>query len=262
MSTVLDLASLRRHIAAQERLSPLHHPTVTLGLDGLDAALPGGGLSSGALHEVVPASPFDFAAAAGFSFCLLARLIRVRPGTVLWALPAYRGFHEGELYPLGLAAFGLDPGRLIRIETRKGIDILWALEEGLGNSALAAVVGVLPEGERAYDFAASRRLAMRSVRQGVTALILRDKKTAGVATAADTRWSIGSLPSALSGNARSGLGPPHWQLELIKSRRGRPGRWDVEWDHEALSFRLPAPLADRTPAWAHGVVDGHWAKAS
>ncbi|WP_441909676.1 Y-family DNA polymerase, partial [Nitratireductor aquibiodomus] len=26
--------------------------------------------------------------------------------------------------------------------------------------------------------------------------------------------------------------------------------WDVEWDHDTLSFRLPTPLADRTPAWA------------
>jgi protein ImuA len=256
------MAALRQRVAAQERLSPLKHPTVTLGPDRLDAALPDGGLSSGALHEIVPAAPGDFAAEAGFSFCLLARLARVRPGTVLWALPAYRGFHGGELYPLGVAALGFDPGRLIQVEVRKGVDLLWVLEEGLAHSALAAVIGVLPEGDRAYDFAASRRLAMRSARQGVTALILRDREHAGGATAADTRWSVSTLPSVLSGRAKPGLGPPRWRLELTKSRRGRPGHWDVEWDHETLSFRLPAPLADRTPTWAYGAVDDQWAETS
>jgi protein ImuA len=266
MSPATDIERLRRRIAVQERLSSLKRPIVTLGPDRLDAALPDGGLASGALHEIVPTTPRDFAAAAGFGFCLLARLARVRPGTVLWALPAYRSFHEGELYPLGLAALGFDPSRLVQIEVRKGSDILWALEEGLAHSALAAVIGVLPEGDRAYDFTASRRLAMRSAGQGVTALILHDRAHAGATTAADTRWSVGLLPSVLSGGAEPGLGPPRWRLELTKSRRGRPGRWDVEWNHETLSFRLPAPLADRTPAWAHGAIDGqidsHWAEAS
>lgn len=262
MSPAIDIEFLRRHIAAQERLSPLKRPTVTLGPDRLDAALPDGGLSTGALHEIAPVASGDFAAGAGFGFCLLARLARMRPGTVLWALPAYRGLHEGELYPLGVAALGFDPGRLIRVEARKGTDVLWALEEGLAHPALAAVVGVLPEGDRAYDFTASRRLAMRSARQGVTAFILRGRDHAGAATAAETRWSVSALPGALSGRARPGLGPPRWRLALIKSRRGTLGRWDVEWDHETLSFRLPAPLADRTPAWAHGVGDGQWAKAS
>lgn len=262
MNPAIDIEVLRHRIAAQERLSPLQHPTVTLGPDGLDAALPGGGLSSGALHEIVPAALDDFAASAGFGFCLLARLARVRPGPVLWALPAYRDFREGELYPFGIAALGFDPGRLIQIEVRKGVDILWVLEEGLAHPALAAVVGVLPEDDRAYDFAASRRLAMRSARQGVTALILRDRKHTGVATAADTRWTVSALPSVLAGEAKPRLSSPRWRLELTKSRRGRPGRWDVEWNHETLSFRLPAPLADRTPAGAHGAVDGQWAEAS
>lgn len=259
MSPAIDIEFLRRRIAVQERLFPSQHPTVSLGPDGFDDAFPGGGLSSGALHEIVPAAPDNFAASAGFSFCLLTRLAHIRPGPVLWALPAYRGFREGELYPSGVAALGFDPGRLIQVEARKASDILWVLEEGLAHPALAAVIGVLPEGDRAYDFTASLRLAMRSAKQGVTAFILRNREHAGAATAADTRWSVTTLPS---GKAKPGFGPPRWRLELTKSKRGKPGRWDVEWDHETLSFRLPAPLADRTPAGAHGVVGGQWAEAS
>jgi len=258
MSASFDIETLRRRVATQERLSPARRPKVALGPDRLDAALPAGGLSTDALHEIVPAAPGDFAAGTGFGLCLLAQIARVRPGFALWVVPDYRGFQEGELYPLGLAALGFDPGRLIRIEARKGIDILWALEEGLAHSALTAVIGVLPEGERAYDFTTSRRLALRAAKQGVTALILRGRARSGAATAAETRWSVHALPGAASG----GIGPPRWRLELTKCRKGTPGRWDVEWDHETLSFRLPAPLADRTSAGAYGAGGSEWAKAS
>ena len=251
---------LRRRIAAQERLSPAGRPTARLAEGGLDTAFPVGGLSTDALHEIVPAAAGDFAASAGFGFGLLAQIARVRPGFALWAVPGYQSFREGRLYPLGLAAFGFDPGRLIRVEARKGIDILWALEEGLAHSALTAVIGVLPEGDRAYDFTASRRLAMRAARLGVTALVLRHQAYAGAATAAETRWSVKTLPSASFGRAKLRPGPPRWRIELIKSRKGTPGAWDVEWDHETLSFRLSARLGDRAQTWTHGA--GGWAEAS
>lgn len=236
----------------------MRRPRVALEPERLDAALPAGGLATDALHEIVPAAAGDFAAGIGFGCCLLAQIARLRPGLALWVVPDYRGFQEGALYPPGLAALGFDPGRLIRIDARKGVDILWALEEGLACSALTAVIGVLPEGERAYDFTTSRRLALRAARQGVTALILRDRAGSGAATAAETRWSVAPLPGAASG----GVGPPSWRLELTKCRKGTPGRWDVEWDHETLSFRLPVPLADRAPAGAYGAGGSEWAEAS
>ena len=278
MSHAFDIEALRRRIATQERLTPIKRPVVALGPTALDAALPAHGLATGALHELAPATHGDFAAGIGFGFCLLARVARSRPGQILWAAPAHLGFREGALYPLGLAALGFDPDRLIQIAARKPIDILWALEEGLAHAPLAAVVGVLPENARDYDFAASRRLAMRAARQGVTALILRGRENQGMSTAAETRWSVASLPSLLSPIAETGakpgfgVGPPRWQIKLTKCKQGtsgdghsnRPDGWDVEWDHETLSFRLPAPLADRTPGhtpWRRG-IDHAWAEAS
>ncbi|MCR4269390.1 ImuA family protein [Nitratireductor sp. ZSWI3] len=265
MNHALVIDSLRRRIAAKERLSPLRHPSVALGPAPLDAALPANGLQTGALHELVPATSGDFAASAGFATCLLTRITRLRPGPVLWVVPAHQAFSEGGLYPLGLAALGFDPDRLIELRVRKPIDILWALEEGLAHAPLSAVIGILPDNARAYDFPASRRLAMRAARQGGTALILRSRQTAGEATAAETRWSVAGLPSAPARGARAGPGAPRWRLQLVKCRKGISGHgssgWDVEWDHEALSFRLPAPLADRAPAWAHGAANV-WSEAS
>lgn len=249
MNRAFEIEALRRRIAPQERLTPNTRPTLGLGAEALDAALPAHGLKTGALHEILPESHGDFAAGTGFGICFLARLLRQRPGPILFAVPAHLANGEGALYPPGFAALGLDPNRLIRIEARKPIDILWALEEGLSHAPIAAVAGILPDSARAYDFAASRRLALRAARHGVTALILRGRQASKESTAAETRWSVASLPAA-----SAGTGAPRWRLALIKSRQGMSRHfssgWDVEWDHDTLSFRLPAPLADRTPAWA------------
>ncbi|WP_295810385.1 inducible mutagenesis protein A [uncultured Nitratireductor sp.] len=264
------LEALRRRIATQERLIPTPRPSLKLGLEALDAALPGSGLKTGALHEILPATHGDVAAGLGFGICLLARLVRQRPGPILWAAPTHLENSQGALYPPGLAALGLDPNRLIRIEVRKPIDVLWALEEGLSHAPLAAAVGILPDNARAYDFAASRRLGLRAARQGVTAFVMRGRQASAETTAAETRWSVASLPAVTHFSGRSGPGAPRWRLALLKCRQGISRRsskgWDVEWDHETLSFRLSAPLADRTaaPTRARTQDTGQrtWAEAS
>ncbi|RNF35038.1 ImuA family protein [Paracoccus methylarcula] len=261
MSSPQNIDALRQRIASRECLSPIRRPVLSLGPDRLDAAFADNGLSTGALHEIVPTASGDLAAGIGFGACLLTRIACLRPGFVLWALPADRGRRGGAAYPLGLTALGLDPAHLIQVEACKGTDILWTLEEGLGHPALSAVIGVLPERDRSYDFTASRRLAMRAARQGVTALILRGKTHPAMSTAAETRWSVGAMPNAPAQHAGP-VGAPRWRIELTKCRKGTPGQWEVEWDHETLSFRFPAPLADRAPAWAHGTYGSGWAKAS
>ena len=268
-----DLQALRRHIADQGRFAPKIRPetqagaraVVSLGAAPLDTTLPDHGLAVGALHELLPAGHGDFAATIGFGFGLATRIIRSRPGYVLWVHPSHQAFRQGTLYPVGLATTGFDPDRLIQLSAPKTQGVLWALEEGLANSALAAVIGVLPENDRAYDFTASRRLAMRAAENGVAALLIRNRPTSEAATAAETRWSIAAEPSEpqhRAGQLMPGLGAPRWQLQLTKCKRGTPGRWRVEWDHETLSFRLAAPLADRTPVRANRATRQGWAAAS
>jgi protein ImuA len=260
-----DIQTLRRSIATQERGAPESWPVVSLGSGPLDQALPGRGLETGALHEFLPAAQGDLAALAGFGFGVLAQIIRIRTGFVLLAAPSYHMLREGVFFPIGLAALGCDPDRLIQVSAPKSQNILWALEEGLENPALAAVVGVLPENDRAYDFTASRRLAMRAAENGVTALLIRNQRESGIAaTAAQTRWSVAAAPSVAkhwAGGRMPGLGAPQWRVQLTKSKRGALGGWRVEWDDETLSFRLAAPLADRTPVVASR-AQRKWAAAS
>lgn len=255
MSRKHDLQALRRRIAALERLAPAIRPAAPLG------AAAGGfpAIETGALHEFLPAAHGDFAATLGFAFAVAAHIIRMRPGFLVWAFPSHQAFREGRIYPLGLAAIGLDPGRLIEVRAAKAQNVLWALEEGLGHPALAAMIGLLPENAGAYDFTASRRLALRAAETGVTPLLIRGRPASETATAAATRWSVAAEPSPphnYVGYARPGLGGPCWRVSLVKSKRGISGCWGVEWDHETFSFRLSAPLADRTPLWADRLVAG------
>lgn len=259
MTSRINLAELRHKIGKQESLGTDPWPVVTSGAAALDASLPAGGLVTGTVHEFLPAAHGDFAAMLGFGLGVLSRVLSSCTGHVLWALPSYQQRAWGSLYPSGLASFGIDPDLFTCVKTPKTQNMLWALEEALANEAVAAVIGILPENDSAYDFTASRRLAMRAARHGVTAFIFSSQPQFAMATAAEMRWLVSAHPSRpihYPGHAMPGTGPPRWQAELVKSRKGNSGCWAVEWNHETLSFRLAAPLADRAPVRVFGHATG------
>src|SRR5579872_6365115 len=105
---VLD--ALRRRVAVLERGGVAAcHGVLPFGVAAVDAALPGGGLVLGGLHELRGAArdEEDGAVAAGFLAGILTRLGSPRP--VLWCLAA------ADLYGPGLAACGLKPERLVLV---------------------------------------------------------------------------------------------------------------------------------------------------
>lgn len=188
------LVTLRERVLQIERPTIAAHGVMPFGLTPIDRALPGGGLTRGALHEILAAGgdEEDGALAAAFTASIVARLASAGDGVVLWCLS------RPDLYGPGLAAHGLDPARLIVVRTARDAEILWAMEEGLRTSGIAAVVGevgILPD-------VASRRLQLAAERSGVTAFVLRRWYNGGQATrernlpnAAATRWRVQALPS-------------------------------------------------------------------
>ena len=224
MPASADLATLRDRIRQIEQ--PARHGVLPFGIAAIDDALPGGGLARGAVHEILGAGgdEEDGAAACGFAAGILARL---NSSPVLWCLK------RPDLYGPGLLAHGLDPARLVLVGAPRDEDILWAVEEGLRQPGLAAVVGEIGR----LPMVAGRRLQLAAERSGVTALLLRRWRNGAEAaaererpSAAVTRWRVAALPSNGSGEPGHPrlIGRPRWRLELLRCRGGVPAQWIVE----------------------------------
>jgi protein ImuA len=235
-AVVMD--ELRRLLPRMERTEGLRK-ALPFGLAALDSHLPANGLPCGALHEVVPAAASALPAAFGFIAAILARLPRAHPA--FFVMPAYGprqyGRSPGRLHGHGLRALGLDPARLILVETANRKETLWAMEEALRSAAPAAVAGLIDQ----LDLKISQRLQLAATNAGVPLFLLRPAQTLE-SSAAATRWRVGTAEAARD---RFGLvARPRWHLQLERCRNGRPGQWVVEYDHVAHRFSLAAALAD------------------
>ena len=226
------LEELRARIRRLERHAPNGgngDGVLTLGAPKIDDALPWGGLPRAALHEITG----ERGAASGFCAALLARLAE-QTGTVLWCR------REPGLYAPGLGAFGLDPERLVVVRGHRRDDILWAMEEGLGSAALAAVLGEAGD----IGAIAARRLQLAAEKGGVTALLLRTATGETASASALTRWRIDAAPSL---PATGGLDVPRWRVDLLRCRGGNPAAWIVEWhDGKTGGFTVVAELHHRS----------------
>src|SRR5262245_5680599 len=232
---------LRRLLARD--VSPAAGHPLPFDLPALDAHLPQGGLSCGALHEVAPAATGDMPAAFGFIAAILSWILpRMPQRAPVLLVTSSRGLaRHGRPHGHGLNAFGLDPARVILVETADDMQALWAMEEALRSAAPAAVAG--PIGK--LDFRASQRLQLAAEESGRPLLLLRPSGEPSVAV---TRWRIAAARAALD---RFGLiARWRWHVELERCRNGRPGQWRMEFDHATHRFSLAAALAD--PALPRG----------
>ena len=264
MPSAAHLDDLRDRIRRIERPNAPRQGVLPFGVAALDAALPGGGLALGALHEILGAGgdEEDCAASAGFAAAIAGRLAAddslqkqrqaAGDGLVLWCLK-----HD-DLYGPGLAAHGLDPARIVIVRAARDDDILWALEEGLRTPrSLGGIAAVIGEVGR-LPMVAGRRLQLAAERSGVVALLLRRWRTGSQAaaerprpSAAVTRWRIASLssvPEAGEPGLMGLIGQPRWRVELLRCRGGEAAAWTMEVADAAGLVRLPAELADRPAA--------------
>jgi protein ImuA len=224
----------------------------------LDRALQGG-LQLGALHEIVAAHSSARAAASGFAFALAARFAGAAAkakAKIIWIIEAKAKRETGALYGPGLALFGVDPARLVLVETRDAQESLWAMEEALKCRSPAAVIGEIWGLAKIYDLAASRRLVLAARKSGTPGLLI----AAGLAgeaehlsSGAGTRFEIGPsaslhLPSA--GGRLPLPGKTVWAVRLVKARAGPQGfgfdrdkLHSLTWDPEKACFRDALPFA-------------------
>lgn len=233
-----SLEGLRKAVAALERGSS--RPGAALfgfGLPALDATL-GGGLASGALHEVYARRAQDAVAASGFALGLALRASNER--SIVWARQDFVDDETGGPYGDGLAAFGLEPERLLLVRTRDPTGALRAAAEAARCPAIGAALVEIWGEPKVLDLKASRRLALAAGKSGV-ALVLIRLGASPAPSAAASRWSVSAAASTpLEANAP---GRPAFDVALLRHRAGLgPRTWRLEWDRDRACFEF-APLS-------------------
>lgn len=180
------------------------------------------------LAEVFPETVVD-GAAPGF---VIAHLPDAA-GPVLWIQDRLSLRESGRPYLAGMAR----PPEMYFLTVNRAVDVLWAMEQGLGCTSLSAVVGEVWGDPPALDFTASKRLALRSEAHAVPAWLIRRAARADL-SAARERWRLASLPSLPEPDDMRAPGAPQWQAELFRARWRTPGSWVARYDHgdHALTF--------------------------
>ena len=257
---------LRREVAAIDgRLASARLP---LGVESLDSAL-AGGLALGRVHMLCGRPGHD-GALTGFAVALLRRILAQtdEAAPVVWC-PAAAGGGSGMLYAAGLAALGLDPGRLLIVDSPSPGARLAALEDILRTEGLAAVIVEYDRVSQTSDYwmRLARRAQLAAEASGVTGLLLGWPVAA---SGFDSLWHIApssAAPLSLAPSGQAGRDPswnpswhPCWQVELRHARGGRPWSSQLSWDayanslseirreHETEAVPEPLPFAPPSPA--------------
>lgn len=226
-----------------------------LGCVAADALLPDG-LDTGSLHEIKGQAQAQGASAAawmaslGFALRLAALRLEAtrrsgRPATLLWCWPRRLASELGHLSGRGLVHLGIDPSRLVIVETAREAESLMALEEGLKSGKLAIALGVLD----AASLNAARRLSLAANARRTPCLIATHPARE-VAAGCATRWRIGRMASAPHPFDVRAPGACRFSVALERCR-ARSQSVDLpplllEWCDETLRFRLAAELAADT----------------
>lgn len=194
------------------------------GLGPIDNAFPNHSFPLRAVHEFIAGTAENRAATCGFIAGMLSANMS-RRGVIIWI------GSKLQVYPHAFQSFGIDPGKIIFVSLEKEKDVLWAIEESLKTEGLSAVVGEV----YGLSFDISRRLQLAVEKSHITGFIINRNTRSVNATACVSRWRVSALPSEAY-NEMPGIGFPRWNVELLKVRNGRTGRWQVEWNSGKFRF--------------------------
>jgi protein ImuA len=196
---------------------------VRTGLAAIDDLTPGGGLATGAVHEVL-----SRAAAPSMTLAVLIARAAAKNGWIVWCDPT------GRFYPPGAAALGLPLERLVLLRPLNDAQQIWAATECLRSAGVGACI-VAPA---RLSFTAARKLQLAAERGGGLGLVLRDVSALNRPYAAMTRWLIGPAPGDRT--------VQRWSVRLSHGHGGCADQSVLlEVCHETHHVRAIAALADR-----------------
>ena len=279
------LENLKTQIAGIDgRISRQFMP---LAVDSLDSAL-SGGLALGRVHMMCGMMQAH-GAVSGFVTALLMRLVAhlsavgTSAGPIVWC-PASSLGGAGMLYGHGLAALGLDPARLLIVDTPHPSHRMAALDDIARTDGLTAVVAEYDGMQKSSDYwmRLMRRIQLAAESSQVTVFLLGAPLAAN---GCETVWHIAptnmvpadKMPGHILHNrphrsftAPSQLWCPRWQITLKRARGGYAFKGHIGWEawpgqfielaamshnqasEQMLFDRGPAPLpATRQSLTAH-----------
>lgn len=213
------ISDLRERIASLQGSSARKVGCLPFGVPEIDTRLPGGGLAYGAIHEFAGGGggTIDGAAAALFAAGIAART----KGKIVWCLT------RPDLFFPAIAQAGLNPNRVIFVESDREEEVLASMEEALAYGGLGGVVAELVR----LPMTASRRLQLAAEKKGTMGLVVRrwrrqtEANDFGQPTASTTRWRISVLGSEAL--PVPGVGRPRWFLELMRVKAGECAEYCV-----------------------------------
>ena len=244
------LEKLKTHIAGIDgRVSRQFMP---LAVDSLDSAL-SGGLALGRVHMMCGMMQAH-GAVSGFVTALLMRLVAhlsavgTSVGPIVWC-PASSLGGAGMLYGHGLAALGLDPARLLIVDTPHPSRRMAALDDIARTDGLTAVVAEYDGMQKSSDYwmRFMRRIQLAAESSRVTVFLLGAPLAAN---GCETVWHIAptnivhtnmvsadKMPGHISDNRphRSFTSSiqswdPRWQITLKRARGGYPFQGHIGWE--------------------------------
>jgi protein ImuA len=229
------LAGLRRRIEGLEaagpgRLGEGARAALGLGHADVDQHFGVGGLLWGS-HQL-GGTVGDALSARTFGLMLLSRFLAAQPRARALVVQEASALREtGGLYGPGLHALGLDPGRLVIVQTADGAGALRAINDALRAKTSDILLAELGDGAGLADLSVTRRFNLAA--QQARVLVLLTTPDLSATSAALTRWRVAAAPS--DGRKRR-LGAPTLMLDLVRNRHGRTGRWILQWNSHDRAF--------------------------
>ncbi len=213
------IEQLQKQILRQQGSLPQAEQQLPLGLGRMEISFPGKVFPRAAIHEFISHSSQQAACTTAFMAVVLSKLMR-QGSVCVWISTKPRR----AVFAPSLSQFGIEPHRILFVDTSKPKQTLWALEEALKCPVITAVVGELNE----LDFNESRRMQLAVEQSRVTGFIHRFRPRDLNAVACVSRWLISALPSEAP-DGLPGLGFPRWFVQLQKAKNGKPGEWQLQW---------------------------------
>ncbi len=190
---------------------------IRLGIPSLEEAFPNSTFPTGCTHEFLCSSKQNMASTSGFIAGIIGKLMSL--GGVCLYISTTR-----TLFPGSLKRYGIEPHQIIFIDLKKEVDVLYATEEALKCGRITAVISEIDN----IRFKESRRFQLAAEGRRTTGFLIRQQSRAVNTIASVSRWQVSSAASGFADDL-PGVGFPRWNVELLKIRSGKPGKWQIEW---------------------------------